>query len=70
MSDKDEKEGEGEVKGEVKGEEVTLFQCFPTKRCKPEDHDFPSDDQGQITDDAACTKCGMSFIAHIFMEMP
>lgn len=53
------------------GKELTFIQCFPAKRCKPEEHDFPTDDRGEIdANSASCTKCGMSFLAHIHMEMP
>ena len=50
--------------------EVTLIQCFPTKRCAPDDHDWPTDLPGQITDNATCKKCGYSFLAYIHMDCP
>lgn len=51
---------------------LTAFVCGPgDKACPDMDHDFPTDEHGQIDQYAArCTKCGMSFQQHIHTEMP
>lgn len=45
---------------------LTLFECF--KKQDPScEHEWPSDSP---KDDDVCKKCGMGFLAHIYMEMP